>query len=111
MHETGDAVHRVEKEVWIQLHTQRSQLRIRQLRFQTDCCVFSLSKLLIVADSAEHQEDNPEDNEVVDHFRVDKITKSMQVAPRGLSEPDIPGARNPDRLFHHTDNNAQGNDN
>src|ERR1051325_5900855 len=46
--ETDNVVESVEEKVWVQLHSQRIQLRLRELRFQTAGQKLALAILAIV---------------------------------------------------------------
>ncbi len=55
-HEAGDAVHRVEKKVRIELHAQRPHLRLDELGLQLGFGSLLLAEALVVADAAEEEE-------------------------------------------------------
>src|SRR5271170_8120735 len=107
VHQAGDAVHRVEKKVWIQLHAQGAQLRIGQLRFQSDGSVFPFPEFLVVTNATKQEEDDPEGKEVADQFGINKIDQPMQESHGATSHAKVPCDCDPDDLFENADEDTQ----
>src|SRR5579871_4218013 len=105
-HETGDAVHGVEKKVRIKLHAQSSHLRLNELRLQLGFGSLFFAKALVVTEAAEEKESSPEEDHVVDQFGIEMKGQTMPVRHARAAKRQRREDKNPNHLLEDTDGDA-----
>ena len=86
--ETDDAVQRVEEKVWMQLHAQRIQLRLCELRFESRRQKLALAIFAIVVERVTDSDHGAINQQVNDRTRNDPCharKRSEAKTPLGLS--------------------------
>ena len=85
-HERRNTVHRIEEEVRMKLHSKRTQASLGQLPLEAHLGVLLLAKLLVVAHTTKKKEDDPENHQIVDDFRVEVILETLDVRPGRVAQ-------------------------
>src|SRR6202012_4830230 len=71
LHKAGDAIHRVEKKMRIQLHAERPQLGVGKLSLQLNGRIGGFAIELVVADAAKQKKDRPKHDQTVDNIGIE----------------------------------------